>query len=225
MSQIYLVRHGQASLGKANYDQLSPLGERQAFVLGEHFKQLNVEPELIITGTLQRHLQTSAQIQAGLQSTAHSTQQETIAHWNEFDFETLIQSYLAGLGSDAPKPKTPSEFFSALRSALLAWSSNTINAELPETWDTFAERTLSALEDLKARKEKTIVVVSSGGAISMVLKHIMQLKNEMMVDLNLQSRNTGVTELFIKHERCYVSTINHVAHLSTAENKAMITHA
>lgn len=225
MSQIYLVRHGQASLGKANYDQLSPLGEQQAFVLGEHFKQLNVEPELVITGTLQRHLQTSAQIQAGLQSAPHSTPQEAIAHWNEFDFETLIRSYLAGLGSNEPKPKTPSEFFSALRSALLAWSSNAINAELPETWGAFAERALSALQDLKAREEKTIVVVSSGGAISMVLKHIMQLKNEMMVDLNLQSRNTGVTELFTKHNRCYVSTINHVAHLSTAKNKAMITHA
>lgn len=225
MSQIYLVRHGQASLGKANYDQLSPLGEQQAFVLGEYLKQLDVNPELILTGTLKRHLQTSAQIQMGLNLGHNSIEQDALSHWNEFDFETLIQSYLAGLGSDAPKPKTPSEFFSALRSALLAWSNNAIDTELPETWDAFAERTLAALNDLKARKEKTIIVVSSGGAISMVLKHIMQLKNEMMVDLNLQSRNTGVTELFTKRDRCYVSTINHVSHLSSAKNKAMITHA
>ena len=124
MSQIYLVRHGQASLGKANYDQLSPLGEQQAFVLGEYLKQLDVNPELILTGTLKRHLQTSAQIQMGLNLGHNSIEQDALSHWNEFDFETLIQSYLAGLGSDAPKPKTPSEFFSALRSALLAWSNN-----------------------------------------------------------------------------------------------------
>jgi broad specificity phosphatase PhoE len=30
MGQIYLVRHGQASFGSANYDQLSELGHEQA---------------------------------------------------------------------------------------------------------------------------------------------------------------------------------------------------
>ena len=30
MSEIYFVRHGQASLGARNYDQLSPLGWEQA---------------------------------------------------------------------------------------------------------------------------------------------------------------------------------------------------
>ena len=34
MGQILLVRHGQASWGAADYDVLSPLGERQAAALG-----------------------------------------------------------------------------------------------------------------------------------------------------------------------------------------------
>ncbi|MFX9680498.1 histidine phosphatase family protein, partial [Acinetobacter baumannii] len=29
MTTIYLVRHGQASFGKANYDELSPTGQSQ----------------------------------------------------------------------------------------------------------------------------------------------------------------------------------------------------
>ena len=35
MSAVYLVRHGQASFGAADYDQLSALGEQQARVLGQ----------------------------------------------------------------------------------------------------------------------------------------------------------------------------------------------
>ncbi|MCH1491392.1 MAG: histidine phosphatase family protein, partial [Luminiphilus sp.] len=32
MASIYLIRHGQASFGSDNYDQLSPVGQRQADV-------------------------------------------------------------------------------------------------------------------------------------------------------------------------------------------------
>jgi len=34
MGTLYLVRHGQASFGAANYDQLSPLGQQQCGQLG-----------------------------------------------------------------------------------------------------------------------------------------------------------------------------------------------
>ena len=30
MASLYLIRHGQASFGSDHYDQLSPLGQRQA---------------------------------------------------------------------------------------------------------------------------------------------------------------------------------------------------
>jgi broad specificity phosphatase PhoE len=37
MGNLYLVRHGQASFGAADYDQLSELGQRQSVRLGEYF--------------------------------------------------------------------------------------------------------------------------------------------------------------------------------------------
>ena len=42
MTSIYLVRHGQASFGKKDYDNLSGIGEKQSFLLGEHFKKLKL---------------------------------------------------------------------------------------------------------------------------------------------------------------------------------------
>ena len=42
MAQIYLVRHGQASFGSSNYDQLSELGFEQARLLGRHGGRANL---------------------------------------------------------------------------------------------------------------------------------------------------------------------------------------
>ena len=58
MSKIYLIRHGQASYGTSNYDQLSDLGVKQARWLGEYFLSKQMKPDTIMGGTLQRHEQT-----------------------------------------------------------------------------------------------------------------------------------------------------------------------
>ena len=62
MTSIYLVRHGQASFGKKDYDNLSEIGEKQSFLLGEHFKKLKLNFDKIYVGTLKRQIQTSEQI-------------------------------------------------------------------------------------------------------------------------------------------------------------------
>lgn len=224
MSQIYLVRHGQASLGKANYDQLSSLGETQARKLGEHLDQIDATPSLIITGSMARHRQTAQGALAAFK-TQPETEHIVDANWNEFDFEALIREYLSTLASDVPKPTKPSEFFSALRRALKAWSEGQLGENMPETWQQFEHRIQSALQSLMTHDQERIFVFSSGGAIAMAIKQIMRLDANMMIDLNLQTRNTGVTELFAKNGRCYISSINHVAHLLTPEHKALITYA
>ena len=42
MTDIYLVRHGQASFGEKDYDNLSKLGLEQSYLLGQHFNHINV---------------------------------------------------------------------------------------------------------------------------------------------------------------------------------------
>ena len=50
MSVLTLVRHGQASFFDANYDQLSPLGERQMRVLGEYWARRGLRLDEVYTG-------------------------------------------------------------------------------------------------------------------------------------------------------------------------------
>ena len=65
MGTLYLVRHGQASFGAADYDQLSPLGRQQSERLGAWFRERGLRFDAVLTGTLRRHAQTLAGIEAG----------------------------------------------------------------------------------------------------------------------------------------------------------------
>ena len=66
MGTVHLVRHGQASFGADDYDQLSALGVRQCVRLGEYFRQRGRRFDAVLTGTLKRHAQSLAGIAQGL---------------------------------------------------------------------------------------------------------------------------------------------------------------
>jgi broad specificity phosphatase PhoE len=55
MGTLYLVRHGQASFGADNYDQLSPNWgtEAKSERLGEYFAHRGLRFDAAFTGTLQ----------------------------------------------------------------------------------------------------------------------------------------------------------------------------
>jgi len=59
MGQILLVRHGQASFGSANYDQLSELGYEQARLLGQWYANSHQPFHKVVTGGMARHRQTA----------------------------------------------------------------------------------------------------------------------------------------------------------------------
>ena len=59
MSTIYLIRHGQASFGAADYDRLSPLGRRQADVTGQYFKACAISWDAVYCGDLKRQVDTA----------------------------------------------------------------------------------------------------------------------------------------------------------------------
>ena len=66
MGTLYLVRHGQASFGADDYDNLCDLGARQSRRLGEYFAGNGLHFDAAIHGTLRRHLQTFDGIRDGL---------------------------------------------------------------------------------------------------------------------------------------------------------------
>jgi len=89
MGAIYLLRHGQASFGSNNYDQLSPVGHQQAKVLGQALKSRGVQPDVLVSGTMQRHLETASGALSELGLDAGKLHQHSGV--NEFDHENVIE--------------------------------------------------------------------------------------------------------------------------------------
>ena len=55
MGILLLVRHGQASWGAENYDQLSEIGWEQGRILGRALAERGIQPDLVVSGGMQRH--------------------------------------------------------------------------------------------------------------------------------------------------------------------------
>src|SRR5690242_12482312 len=85
MGQLFLVRHGQASFGSANYDQLSELGTMQSRVLGEWFARCGQHFDRVVTGALQRHRQTADACMAALPS----AEWQADPGFNEYDHHEI----------------------------------------------------------------------------------------------------------------------------------------
>ena len=82
MATIYLFRHGQASFGAADYDQLSDKGCEQARILGAFWQGFSIDSQLY-SGDLSRHIQTFENFQQGAK---HKDMPITInAGFNELD--------------------------------------------------------------------------------------------------------------------------------------------
>ena len=67
MASLYLIRHGQASFGSANYDQLSPLGQRQADVSGQFFADVGLHFAEAASGDLSRQREAGERVIATIQ--------------------------------------------------------------------------------------------------------------------------------------------------------------
>src|SRR5882757_1587950 len=87
MAVIYLIRHAQASFGARDYDKLSEQGERQAVVLGKALAARGVRPDLVVTGSMSRHLRTA---QLALEAAGLDDRAEVDPGFDEFDHEQVI---------------------------------------------------------------------------------------------------------------------------------------
>ena len=88
MGHVFLVRHGQASFGADDYDQLSALGQQQSIRLGEYWRERGMALEAVLIGSLKRHRQTWEGIQLGLQD--NRLQPLMWPGLNEYDSEAVI---------------------------------------------------------------------------------------------------------------------------------------
>jgi broad specificity phosphatase PhoE len=219
---LYLVRHGQASFGAADYDRLSALGARQCQALGHWFASHGIAFEAVLRGTLRRHAQSLAAIAEGHGNVPAALEWPGL---NEYDSEALIRTVHEG---PLPKPDSPEVYrahFRLLREALAGWmAGRTAPAGMP-SWSDFTAGVAGALDHVRSRHRGDVLIVSSGGPIATAVGQVLGTSPDTTIELNLRIRNSAVTEFAFTPKRHVLVSFNHVPHLDAAERRAWITHA
>ncbi len=223
MGTLYLVRHGQASLGADDYDQLSELGHRQSVRLGEYFAHQGLQFDGLIAGTLRRHKQTLAGILQGMNRAGEHLSWEGL---NEYDSEAVIAAIHP---EPLQRPDTPENYrhhFRLLRDGLAQWMGGAVNPRGMPPYREFAAGVAGALDHVRANHYgQKVLVVTSGGPISTAVGQVLGTSAETTIELNLRIRNTAVTEFTFTPRRHMLVSFNCLPHLDAPDLRSWITYA
>lgn len=190
MTSIYLIRHGQASFGQENYDQLSELGEIQAHILGESLSQRIENFDQVIVGAMLRHEQTAVNCLSHFENPLVDQESPLAeqkspsdqldgpladrdavydAAWNEYDHEQILLRLRPELGSMkelmalmAKQVDPKNALRKYFSDAVARWMSGNHDTDYSESWNDFTRRVQGALQR----------VVSANSSDSMRSKNI-----------------------------------------------------
>jgi len=223
MGTLHLVRHGQASFGSADYDQLSELGRRQALRLGAYWAERGQRIDAVITGSLRRHAQTWAAIAEGA---GLSLTPLVLPGLNEYDADAVIRCVHP---QPLPRPDSAERYrqhFRLLRDGLAQWMAGTVSPQGMPMHAEFVRGVADALDLVRQRHHgQNVLIVSSGGPIATAVGEVLALSPEATIGLNLRIRNCALTEFEFTPKRHHLLTYNTLPHLDAPEYRDSVTYA
>ena len=236
MGQIYLVRHGQASFGAADYDRLSPHGVEQSRRLGEWFAQCRVSFDRVVMGGLKRHRQTAEACLAALPAAPPASSWHADPGFDEYDHTEVLAKHAPqmrdplaakdALDGDANPRKAFQRMFAQ---AMERWMGGQHDAEYRESWPAFRARCVTALRRVAegAQGSQSIAVFTSGGPIAAICQELLGFPDRRAAEVNFSLANSSVTKLLFSSSdrgRIGLSYLNNFAHLEQTGEAHAITY-
>lgn len=234
MTELIVVRHGQASYGAADYDVLSPLGHRQSELLGSWLARHLSEPfDVVVHGAMVRHRDTLAGVTNALTAAGHVLPPPIeLPTLNEFDHRAVIGAYAKARPNDAAvlaaehgRAQDLRAVYAFLRGGLSAWAAGELDTVVPEPWSAFRNRIANAVDELAAacNGRRRALVVTSGGVISQFAQIALDLPSRRAVELNLTIRNSAVCEFHLSQGQLSLMSWNTLPHLAHDGARELVT--
>ena len=234
MSEIYLIRHAQASFGKDNYDQLSVLGIKQAEILGNYFIRAGLKFDAVYCGSMVRQIDTAKLSMSALWGAELKSGLRIADEFSEYDFQSVIKSLVPHMTRENPSiSEALPTIYTNLRAfqqvfeqAILRWISGRYDLPGIETWQAFTQRVRKGVNRIMEENgpKKKIALFTSGGAVSAVMQMALGLSDEDTIRLSWQIRNTSVSTLKYSDKRLGLSSFNSVGHLEILNEAELLTY-
>ncbi len=239
MATLLLVRHGQASFGAADYDQLSETGIQQSELLGRYWVRRGQRFDALFTGAQKRQRDTLECLRRIYRSEGVETPEPLVLEaFNEYNADGILKHLLPRLLEEMPElgerlrvAKDPESdrieryraFQEVLSAVMERWISGEGDPGAVETWADFSSRVIRGVEEIRARygSGKTVAVFTSGGPIAAVLQYGLGTTDEMALRLSWVIKNASITEFKFKGDSFTLTGFNMVPHL---DDDALVTY-
>ena len=207
MAVVHLIRHGQASFGAAEYDELSELGREQARTVGGTLAARQVRIDRVVSGSLRRQRDTA---EFCLTAAGLAGQLSIDDRFDEYDHFGLAAAL-----PDSPAPTSSAEFQVVLDAALERWISGAMTPEGMPTWVDFADRAWAGLDEFLAvlGKGGAGAAFTSGGVITAICARLLGLPPNGSVALHRVVINGGITKVVAGRGGIALISFNEHAHL------------
>ncbi|MCW8196810.1 histidine phosphatase family protein [Proteobacteria bacterium 005FR1] len=221
MSELFLIRHGQASFGADDYDQLSELGHEQAGILCDYWHSMGQRFDTIYSGSLKRQHATAE----GLLERVAVDEPLVLDGLNEYVSHHVLDAYREQYaksdgfevegGAYAIGIQDPRWFQRFLEKACERWVRSELDSPSIEAFPLFKARVCDALLEIMAAnaKGRRVVVATSGGVIAMAVQSVLGMPDEEAIKLNWMVYNTSITRIPFSGSRKSLSMFNSIPHL------------
>lgn len=234
MSELILVRHGQASFGAESYDKLSDKGIEQVKILSQHWQALGERFDHIYSGTLLRQRETAHELLSLVDG--EPTESVQLPGFNEYNGDPLIRAHLRDMreagdlsGPTAWPIQDERVFQKIFEQATARWIADDLDPRDDiadfERWGDFKARVYAALDEVMARHGtgSRVVISTSGGVIAMALQRVLNFPDDQVIATNWMVRNSAVSRIIYGRGKLSLTQFNNLAHLETPEKQQLIT--
>ena len=237
MSVLTLVRHAQASLFAANYDELSDLGREQSRLLGQYWAR-QIDFDEVYCGPRLRQQQT-AEIVGAVYSQAGRRWPEPVVlpELDEYDFASLLRhlapvlsdqdaafaELLARHRRDESGPDRSRNFQKMFEALTLYWATVAVAVEGIEAFPAFRERVAHGLRRVTQApgSGRRVALFTSAGFIGTAVRLALDAPDRTALEVNWRVRNCSLTEFVFTRNRFTLDSFNAIPHL---EGPALLTY-
>ncbi len=235
MSTLYMIRHGQASFGQADYDRLSSKGEQQARIVARHLGRLNTAFDAVYTGTLTRQQQTArAMLSAYRENRKSMPAPQAIPELDEYDAAGLWRHLRVAVLTRHPElavapeqlhqdPRAFQQLFSRI---VQSWIAGDHPSNGLESWAAFRRRVRQGISGIMQTEGagRQIAVFTSAGPVAVAVQMATAIPDDRCADLSWQVLNASITRFRYDTERFTLAGFNDVAGLALEGGAALLTY-
>lgn len=234
MTDLYFIRHGQASFGAGDYDRLSPLGVRQARLVADYLLDMEAYFPIIFSGTPKRQLETAHIIESRLKDSDVGVSLRILPELDEFDAMKFLShcknemiendpAFIKELDRSLTDYRSFQKVFIKILEQSLLEKAQGIPAE---NFRSFKDRVFHGIQTIinESKQYKKAAVVTSGGVLAVIMQMALGLSDAETVEKVWYFYNASISVFYVNNDCLEVRMDNSVVHLRLLNDPQLLTY-